>query len=116
MESLILAYTPICKESVALVAHANILVIRYKKVGINKDNICKLVSTLMVKVQKLKKVISHDKKDLVIDIIYAVIENIDDGTEDSEFETFLKTMVPIMIDSFSTMLKVNKAYACVPCI
>lgn len=112
MEELVFTYKRKCKESCELAVHANILVTRYKKVGVNKDNICKLVSTLMVETHKLKKVRGHEKKDLVMDIIFAMIEKIDDGTEDSDFETFLKTMVPTMIDSFSVMLKVNKAFCC----
>jgi hypothetical protein len=66
----------------------------------------------MMEVQKLKKMSGQEKKDLVLDLIYTVIEQIDDGEEDSEFETLLKAMVPPMIDSFSVMLKVNKGCGC----
>jgi hypothetical protein len=64
-------------------------------------------------VQKIKGLTGPEKKDLVIDLIYSVIEQIDAGEQDSELETVLKTMVPPMIDSFSVMLKVNKACGCV---
>jgi hypothetical protein len=64
-------------------------------------------------VQKMKGLTGPEKKDLVIDLIYSVIEQIDAGEQDSELETVLKTMVPPMIDSFSVMLKVNKACGCV---
>ena len=66
----------------------------------------------MMEVQKIKKLSGPDKKDLVISLIYSVIEEIDEGPEDSEVETILKSMVPAMIDSFSVMLKLNKACAC----
>jgi hypothetical protein len=67
----------------------------------------------MMDVQKIKGLTGPEKKDLVIDLIYSVIELIDAGDQDSELETVLKTMVPPMIDSFSVMLKVNKACGCV---
>jgi hypothetical protein len=67
----------------------------------------------MMDVQKIKGLTGPEKKDLVIDLIYSVIEQIDAGEQDSELETVLKTMVPPMIDSFSVMLKVNKACGCV---
>jgi len=67
----------------------------------------------MMDVQMMKGLTGPEKKDLVIDLIYSVIEQIDAGDQDSELETVLKTMVPPMIDSFSVMLKVNKACGCV---
>jgi hypothetical protein len=66
----------------------------------------------MMEVQNIKTITGPEKKDLVIDLIYSVIEQIDAGDQDSELETVLKTMVPPMIDSFSVMLKVNKACRC----
>lgn len=113
MDSIILTYKPKSPETEALVQRANLLVNKYKKSGINKENICGLVSTLMIEVQKLKKIPGREKKELVIDIIYNIIEQIDEGDEDSEFETLLKSMVPAMIDSFSIMLKVNKGCSCI---
>ena len=112
MDTVVLTYKSKSPETDALVKRANILVTKYKKSGINKENICGLVSTLMMEVQKLKKVGGREKKELVMDLIYTVIEQIDDGEEDSEFETVLKAMVPTMIDSFSVMLKVNKGCGC----
>jgi UDP-N-acetyl-D-mannosaminuronic acid transferase (WecB/TagA/CpsF family) len=113
MDSIVLTYKNKCPETDTLVRRANLLVVKYKKAGINKENICGLVSTLMIEVQKLKKITGREKKELVMDIIFVVIEQIDDGAEDSEFETLLKSMVPIMIDSFSVMLKVNKVCGCI---
>lgn len=112
MDSIILTYKSKSPETDALVKRATLLVNKYKKSGINKENICGLVSTLMMEVQKLKKIGGREKKELVMDLIYSVIEQIDDGEEDSEFETLLKSMVPAMIDSFAVMLKVNKGCGC----
>ena len=103
---------PASKQAEALTERTKLLINKYKKTGINKENLCGLVSTLMMEVQKVKKLSGPDKKDLVINLIYSVIEEIDEGTEDTEIETILKSMVPAMIDSFSVMLKLNKACAC----
>jgi hypothetical protein len=103
---------PASKQAEALAERTKLLVNKYKKSGITKETLPGLVSTLMIEVQKLKKLSGPDKKDLVISLIYSVIEEIDEGPEDSEFETILKSMVPPMIDSFSVMLKLNKACGC----
>tara|TARA_Y100000356_G_C11153994_1_gene232228 strand:- start:268 stop:474 length:207 start_codon:yes stop_codon:yes gene_type:complete len=66
----------------------------------------------MMDVNRLKKLTGPEKKDLVIDLIYSVIEQLEEGDEDTELETLLKTMVPPMIDSFSAMLKLNKVCGC----
>ena len=113
MENILKAYATKSKDNQLIVDKITRLVNKYKKTGINKENICGLVSTLMMDVQKIKGLVGPEKKDLVIDLIYSVIEQIDAGEEDSELETVLKTMVPPMIDSFSVMLKVNKACACI---
>ena len=66
----------------------------------------------MIEVQKLKMITGPAKRDLVLDWIYYLIEQIDQGEQDSELETVLKTMVPPMIDRFAIMLKVNKGCRC----
>tara|TARA_Y100000389_G_scaffold168560_1_gene174285 strand:+ start:645 stop:995 length:351 start_codon:yes stop_codon:yes gene_type:complete len=113
MENILKSYATKSKDNQRIVDKITRLVNKYKKTGINKENICGLVSTLMMDVQKFKGLVGSEKKDLVIDLIYSVIEQIDAGEEDSELETVLKTMVPPMIDSFSIMLKVNKACYCI---
>lgn len=113
MENILKAYATKGKDNEMIVNKITRLVNKYKKTGINKENICGLVSTLMIDVKDMKGLIGPEKKDLVIDLIYSVIEQIEAGEEDSELETVLKTMVPPMIDSFSVMLKVNKACACI---
>lgn len=57
------------------------------------------------------------KKKLVVGILNHLIEQIDDGEKDSEFEIILKTMVPPMVDSFAAMLKAKKNLTkCIPCL
>ena len=112
MENILKSYATKGKENEIIITKITRLVNKYKKTGINKENICGLVSTLMMDVQMIKGLVGPEKKDLVIDLIYSVIEQIDAGDEDSELETVLKTMVPPMIDSFSVMLKLNKACGC----
>lgn len=106
------SYATKSKESAAIIQRIERLVNKYGKTGVNKENLCGIVSTLMMEVQSIKKITGPEKKDLVIDLIYSVIEQIDAGEQDSELETVLKTMVPPMIDSFAVMLKVNKVCPC----
>lgn len=113
MDTILKTYATKSKDSAILVSRVERLVSKYGKTGINKENICGLVSILMMDVQRIKGLTGPEKKDLVIDLIFSVIEQIDAGDQDSELETVLKTMVPPMIDSFSVMLKVNKACGCV---
>jgi len=65
-------------------------VAKYGKTGVNKENLCGLVSVLMIDVQKVKGLTGSDKKDLVIDLINSIIEQIDAGDEDTELETVFK--------------------------
>ena len=113
MDTILKTYATKSKDSALIVNRIERLIAKYGKTGINKENLCGLVSTLMMDVQKIKGLTGPEKKDLVIDLIYSVIEQIGAGDQDSELESVLKTMVPPMIDSFSVMLKVNKACGCV---
>jgi len=112
MEQIILVQDMKNKESKELIRKMKLISEKYKQTGVNKDNIFKLVSTLMLEANKLKSLKGSQKKDLVIDLIYNLIEQIDDGDEDTEFEMILKSMVPTAIDSFSLMLKVNNTKCC----
>jgi hypothetical protein len=50
-------------------------------------------------------------------VLFHLIEQIDEGEKDSEFEIILKTLVPPMVDGFATMLKSKQAVAkCLPCL
>ena len=111
-ESVLGGYDDKSKEAKAVINRVKALANRYKKTGINKENICGVVSSLMMEVNKIKTLKGPEKKELVIDLIYSIIEQIDEGEEDSELEIVLKKMVPPMIDSFSVMLKVSKVCSC----
>ena len=104
-EKIIANYDSKSKQSKIVAAEMKKIVDRYKDKRITKENVCVLVSTLMLQANNLKTISGPDKKELVQDLIFSIIEQIDEGETDSEFETLLKAMVPGMIDSFALMLK-----------
>jgi len=106
-EKIVANYDSKSKKSKDVALEMKKIVERYKGKRITKENVCVLVSTLMLQAQNLKNISGPDKKDLVMDLIFSIIEQIDEGETDSEFETLLKSMVPGMIDSFALMLKTS---------
>jgi len=50
---------------------------------------------LMIETSKFKKLKGSEKRELVIDIIDKIIEEIEPGDEDTEFEMVLKTLGPL---------------------
>ena len=42
-----------------------------------------------------------------MDLLFSIIEHIDECDVDTEFDTLLIAMVPCMIDSFAVMLKTS---------
>ncbi len=85
---------------------------KYLEDGIQKSDLAPIVTMLMIETSKFKKLKGSEKRELVIDIIDKIIEEIEPGDEDTEFEMVLKTLVPSMIDSFAVVLKANKALCC----
>jgi hypothetical protein len=79
--------------------------------GLQKEDIPPIVAKLMINAAKFKQLEGPQKKKLVITLLYHLIEEIDEGKEDTEFEKILKTMVPPIIDGFAGMLKAKKAVA-----
>ena len=106
-EKIIANYDSKSKKSKEVAQEMKKIVERYKGKRITKENVCVLVSTLMLQANNLKTISGPDKKELVMDLIFSIIEQIDEGDTDSEFETLLKAMVPGMIDSFALMLKTS---------
>ena len=106
-EKIIANYDSKSKQSKIVAAEMKKIVERYRDKRITKENVCVLVSTLMLQANNLKTISGPDKKELVQDLILSIIEQIDEGDTDSEFETLLKAMVPGMIDSFALMLKTS---------
>lgn len=85
--------------------------------GLTKEDIPFIVSRLMMETAKFKKLTGPNKKKLVIGVLNHIIEQVDAGEEDSDFETMLKTLVPPIIDGFASLIKANKAIAkCLPCL
>ena len=106
-EKIIANYDSTYKKSKQVAIEMKKIVERYKGKRVTKENVCVLVSTLMLQANNLKTISGPDKKDLVQDLIFSIIEQIDEGDTDTEFETLLKAMVPGMIDSFALMLKTS---------
>jgi hypothetical protein len=85
--------------------------------GFTKEDIPPILGRLMLETNKFKKLPGPQKKKLVIGVLNHLIEQIDDGEKDSEFEIVLKALVPPMVDSFAAMLKAKKQMAkCLPCL
>ena len=85
--------------------------------GFTKEDIPPILGRLMLETNKFKKLPGPQKKKLVIGVLIHLIEQIDDGDKDSEFETVLKALVPPMVDSFAAMLKAKQQMAkCLPCL
>jgi hypothetical protein len=85
--------------------------------GFTKEDIPPILGRLMMETTKFKQLPGPQKKKLVISVLNHLIEQIDDGEKDSEFEIVLKSLVPPMVDSFATMLKAKKQMAkCLPCL
>tara|TARA_Y100000741_G_scaffold112674_2_gene84565 strand:+ start:806 stop:1177 length:372 start_codon:yes stop_codon:yes gene_type:complete len=106
-EKIVANYDSKSKQSKQVALEMKKIVERYRGKRITKENVCILVSTLMLQANNLKTVSGPDKKELVQDLIFSIIEQIDEGDTDTEFETLLKAMVPGMIDSFALMLKTS---------
>jgi len=77
--------------------------------GLQKEDIPPIVAKLMINAAKFNKLEGPQKKKLVIALLNHLIEEIDEGEKDSEFETILKSMVPPMVDGFAGMLKAKQA-------
>lgn len=82
--------------------------VEYIDDGLTKEDIPPILGRLMMETQKFKKLPGPQKKKLVIGVLFHLIEQIDEGEKDSEFEVVLKTIVPPMVDSFATMLKTQQ--------
>ena len=84
--------------------------------GFTKEDIPPILGRLIMETAKFKKLPGPQKKKLVISILNHLIEQIDKGDKDTEFETILKTLVPPMVDAFANMIKakdsLKKCFAC----
>lgn len=104
-------------DAQSLVKTVEDLKIEYIDDGLTKEDIPPILSRLMLETIKFKKLPGPQKKKLVIGILNYIIEQIDEGEKDSEFEVVLKSIVPPMVDSFAAMLKAKKQMAkCLPCL
>lgn len=104
-------------DAKSLVATVEEIKIEYLDDGFTKEDIPPILGRLMLETNKFKKLPGPQKKKLVIGVLNHLIEQIDKGEEDSEFEKILKALVPPMVDSFAAMLKAKKGLTkCMPCL
>ncbi len=104
-------------DAQSLVRTVEDLKIEYIDDGLTKEDIPPILGRLMMESVKFKKLPGPQKKKLVIGILNHLIEQIDEGEKDSEFEVVLKSIVPPMVDSFAAMLKTKKELAkCFSCL
>jgi len=104
-------------DAQSLVKTVEDIKLEYLDDGFTKEDIPPILGRLMLETTKFKKLPGPQKKKLVIGVLNHLIEQIDEGEKDSEFEIVLKAMVPPMVDSFAAMLKAKKELAkCLPCL
>src|SRR6056300_403219 len=104
-------------DSQSLIKTVEELKVEYIDDGLTKEDIPPILGRLMMETVKFKKLPGPQKKKLVIGVLNHLIEQIDEGEKDSEFEIVLKAMVPPMVDSFAAMIKAKKQLAkCFSCL
>lgn len=104
-------------DTQSLVQTVEDIKIEYLDDGFTKEDIPPILGRLMLETAKFKKLPGPQKKKLVIGVLNHLIEQIDDGEKDSEFEIVLKAMVPPMVDSFAAMIKAKKQLTkCFSCL
>jgi len=104
-------------DTQSLVKTVEDIKLEYLDDGFTKEDIPPILGRLMLETAKFKKLPGPQKKKLVIGVLNHLIEQIDEGEKDSEFEIVLKAMVPPMVDSFAAMLKAkNQLAKCFSCL
>ena len=104
-------------DTQSLVQTVEDIKIEYLDDGFTKEDIPPILGRLMLETAKFKKLPGPQKKKLVIGVLNHLIEQIDEGEKDSEFEIVLKAMVPPMVDSFAAMIKAKKQLTkCFSCL
>ena len=104
-------------DAQSLIRTVEELRVEYIDDGLTKEDVPPILGRLMMESVKFKKLPGPHKKKLVIAVLNHLIEEIDEGEKDSEFEIILKSLVPPMVDSFAAMLKANNAIAsCFSCL
>ena len=104
-------------DTQSLVKTVEDIKLEYLDDGFTKEDIPPILGRLMLETAKFKKLPGPQKKKLVIGVLNHLIEQIDEGEKDSEFEIVPKAMVPPMVDSFAAMIKAKKQLAkCFSCL
>ena len=104
-------------DAKSLVSTVEEIKMEYIDDGFTKEDIPPILGRLMLETNKFKKLPGPHKKKLVIGVLNHLIEQIDKGDKDTEFETILKTLVPPMVDAFANMIKAkNSLKKCFTCL
>tara|TARA_B110000503_G_scaffold69620_1_gene108502 strand:- start:3476 stop:3829 length:354 start_codon:yes stop_codon:yes gene_type:complete len=104
-------------DAKSLVKTVEEIKVEYLDDGFTKEDIPPILGRLMMESNKFKHLPGPQKKKLVIGVLNHLIEQIDKGDEDSEFEKILKSIVPPMVDSFAAILKTKQGLKkCMPCL
>jgi len=75
-EKIVANYDSKSKQSKNVALEMKKIVERYRGKRVTKENVCVLVSTLMLQAQNLKTLPGPDKKELVMDLIFSIIEQL----------------------------------------
>jgi len=104
-------------DAKSLVKTVEDIKIEYIDDGFTKEDIPPILGRLMMETTKFKHLPGPQKKKLVIGVLNHLIEQIDEGEKDSEFEVVLKALVPPMVDAFANMLKAKQGLKkCLACL
>lgn len=73
---------------------------RFTKSGLNAENISMLLISILLEVEKVKKLRPPEKKELTISILNNFVEDICPG-DDTPLEIILKQMVPSLLENLT---------------
>ena len=75
---------------------------RFKKTGLNAENISMLIISILLEVEKVKKLRPSERKSLTISVLNNFVEDICPG-DDTPLEIILKQMVPSLLENLTDM-------------
>ena len=87
-----------------------VLMNRFKKTGVGKNNVTSLLMAVMLEINKLKKLQGYEKKQLTIDLMNFMIKEIIPG--ENPIEDVLIELVPTLIDNLASLMNGVKSMNC----
>lgn len=112
MESIIASYKTKSKDAKRIAGRLEELISLHKMTGITPPVMFAIISCITSEVYNIRRLTKDSKKSLVIDLVYCLIEQINDGEKDSELEKSLKRVVPELVDTIVPMIKIKKRCGC----